>query len=77
MAHSAGDGEKAAGAGADTRQAMSERRRAPGEHGRLLMAEKAAGAGADTQLALPERRRPLGEEHGRAADGGNNGSETE
>ena len=59
-----------------TRQVTSEKRRAnkalrAGDGG------KAADAGADTQRALPERRRPLGEEHGRAADGGNSGSETE
>ena len=58
--HSAGDGEKAAGAGADTRQAMSERRRAPGEHGRLLTAEKAAGAGADTRQVTAGKRQTPG-----------------
>jgi hypothetical protein len=55
-----GDSEKAAGAGADTRQAMSERRRAPGEHGRLLTAEKAAGAGADTRQVMAEKRQTPG-----------------
>ena len=62
--HSAGDGEKAAGAGADTRQAMSERRRAPGEHGGLLTAEIAADAGANTRQAMSERRRAPGEHGG-------------
>ena len=74
--HSAGDGEKAAGAGADTRQAMSERRRAPGEHGGLLTAEKRKTPGPTHSW----RCRKDGSRWGRitaGADGGNSGSSDE